>query len=147
MTEMSGAYVNVMHCSFCHSIWNKTVSEFLTWYVYFRCYYLKPQCQFFRTPCTYNLMLRNFNNFFLKGKYYFGFQFSLSVIIGKRLPDHMRALCFVKHMCICKQTGIERTSSLAAYIRARESASFLMFGGVLCRGDQGQFRVFLLNMA
>ena len=46
-TEMSRASVDVMHSSFCHSIWNTTISEFLTWYVYFRFYLRKPQCHFF----------------------------------------------------------------------------------------------------
>ena len=39
--------VNVMHRSFCHSICNTTMADFLTWYIYFRFYYGKPQHQFF----------------------------------------------------------------------------------------------------
>ena len=33
-TEMSSTNANVIHRSFCHSIWNTMISEFLTWYAY-----------------------------------------------------------------------------------------------------------------
>ena len=46
-TEMSSTNANVIHRSFCHSIWNAMISEFLTWYVYFRFYRRIPQYHFF----------------------------------------------------------------------------------------------------
>ena len=59
-TEMSSTNVNVIHRSFCHSIWNTTMSEFLTWYAYFRCYRRIPQYHFFRTPCMYMVVVMSF---------------------------------------------------------------------------------------
>ena len=46
-TEMSSTNANVIHRSFCHSIWNTMISEFLTWYAYFRFYRRIPQYHFF----------------------------------------------------------------------------------------------------
>ena len=46
-TEMSSTNANVIHRSFCHSIWNTMISEFLTWYAYFRFHRRIPQYHFF----------------------------------------------------------------------------------------------------